>query len=76
VSAQGLSLLGGRPLRKRTYTIELTAPHDFTLAFTARVRSVETLTEGRFRMGLSILRMPPENEPHWQDLLRRFSAGV
>ncbi|MGA2479156.1 MAG: GNAT family N-acetyltransferase [Spirochaetia bacterium] len=76
VSEQGLSLLGGRPLRKRTYTIELTAPQDFTLAFTARVRSVEALPEGRFRMGLSILRMPPENEPHWQDLLRRFSAGV
>jgi predicted N-acyltransferase len=76
VSEQGLSLLGSRPLRKRTCTVALTAPDDFALAFTARVRSVEALPGGQWRMGLSIARMPPEQQPHWQDLLRRFEARV
>jgi predicted N-acyltransferase len=76
VSERGLGLLGTRPLARKVYTVALAAPHDFALAFTARVRSVEAQPGGRWRMGLSVVRMPPEHQPHWQDLLRRFAAGV
>jgi hypothetical protein len=76
VSERGLGLVGSRPLKRKTYTIELTAPHDFTLRFTARVRGVEEMPGGQWRMGLSIVRMPGEHDPHWQELLRRFAPRV
>ena len=72
-SEQGLSLVSERALAKKAYSVELVSPPEFALRFPARVRSVQSLDGGRWRMGLAITAMPEEHRPRWEDFLRRYA---